>query len=71
MHEHLIGKTVASVTVKDMTGRDLHYKDQVFWTDTTVTFTDGTSVTFSESNTELDGDSIREAGADDDAEGED
>ena len=50
--EQLLGKTIEAVSTTDMAGRDT-FKDWVTWTVTQITFTDGTVVTFSESDTEV------------------
>ena len=50
--EQMIGKTVASVQMRDMAGRDT-FKDTVTWTLVEITFTDGTQVSFADSDTEV------------------
>ena len=50
--EQMIGKTIASVRERDMAGRDT-FKDLVTWTMTEITFTDGTQVSFGESDAEV------------------
>ncbi|MGV8846094.1 hypothetical protein [Tessaracoccus sp.] len=48
----LVGKTIASVTVRDMVGRDT-YKDVITFTATTITFTDGATHTYSDSDQDV------------------
>lgn len=50
--EQLVGKTIEAVHRVDMAGRDT-YKDWVTWTRTALVFTDGTTVTFADSDTEV------------------
>jgi hypothetical protein len=50
--EQMIGKTVASVQMHDMAGRDT-FKDTVTWTLVEITFTDGTQVSFADSDGEV------------------
>ena len=50
--EQLVGKTIEAVRTVDMAGRDT-YKDWVTWTRTEITFTDGTVVSFSDSDGEV------------------
>lgn len=61
-----VGKTIASVTQTEMTGKDIHYGDDVNWIDTTILFTDGSVWTIFGTPDEMDGDTIKEAEPSDD-----
>jgi hypothetical protein len=50
--EGLIGKTIARVEERMMAGRDT-FKDTVSWTNTVLTFTDGSTATFADADGEV------------------
>lgn len=56
----VVGKTVASVESKQMIGRDLHYKEEVWFERVTLIFTDGTQVEYDLLKDELDATTIME-----------